>query len=134
MSEAGHQRVRTVSRQLATQDPSLSDLLDLAAHERPDPNWSPRIEHALNASLHRHTAAGAGGLELDDIHCTATLCQLSAIGSQATDDPDADWQRIMGEVMGEPWFAEQFDDASTSVTHDGTGVVYLTHLVRKPAG
>jgi len=133
MSEASRQRVATASKQLAEQDPALGDLVDLAAHEQPDPSWSPRIETALGASLYQHTAQAAGGLELGGIRCTATVCQLSAIGGQATDDPNADWQRIVGEVMSEPWFAQQFDDVSTSVTHDGTGVVYLTHLVRKPA-
>lgn len=131
MSQANRKRVDALAEWGASMESRLKDFHDLAISEKPDPRWSPQAESSLRSSLTQHTLKSAGGLEIDDVRCTATLCVLSATGGQHTEDPKANWQNVMQDMMGDAWFRERFADTSTSMINDGKGMVYLTYLIRK---
>jgi hypothetical protein len=56
---------------------------------------------------------------------------LVATGGMGTDIANADWQRLMAMIMGEPWFGANFSDTQSSMQGDAKGVMYITFFIRK---
>lgn len=130
-SDSGH-RVSKFAEGLAATSERQKEFLIIATKEEQDPSWSPRMQDALASSLRDHYG-NKGGLEVSDVRCTRSICTMSAVvASSASINQATDWQAVMGSVMNEPWFAEHFFDASTTMGMDDKGMVYLTYFVRKP--
>ena len=129
LTMANERRLDALAADLARREPRQRDFLQLAKSEERDPNWSGNMERMLQASIQNH-GSGLTGLEVGVPYCSRTLCKLVATGGRSTEDANANWQRLMGAVMSEPWFGQNFDDASTSVTGDAKGVMYITYFVR----
>ena len=129
LTMANERRLDALAADLAMREPRQRDFLQLAKSEKRDPNWSDNMERMLQASIQNH-GSELTGLEVGVPYCSRTLCKLVATGGRSTADANANWQRLMGAVMNEPWFGQNFDDTSTSVTGDAKGVMYITYFVR----
>lgn len=129
LTMANERRLDALAADLARRDPRQRDFLQLAKSEERDPNWSDNMERMLQASIQNH-GSGLTGLEVGMPYCSRTLCKLVATGGRSTDDANTNWQRLMEAVMSEPWFGQNFDDTSTSITGDEKGVMYITYFVR----
>lgn len=132
MSGESIRRVSAFAERLAATSERQREFLTLAAEEEPDPQWSQQMQDALAGSLRDHYG-DKGGLEVSEVRCTRSVCVMSAVVSDSSSLGQAtDWQSLIGSVMGEPWFPQQFFDASTTMGMDDDGMVYITYLVRKP--
>jgi hypothetical protein len=132
MSDDDIRRVSAFAERLAATSERQREFLTLAAKEEADPHWSQQMQEALAGSLGNHYG-DKGGLEVSEVRCTRSICSLSAVVSNSSSLGQAtDWQSLIGSVMGEPWFPQQFFDASTTMGADDDGMIYITYLVRKP--
>ena len=131
LSLSNERRLDVFSKDLALQSPAHSDLRDLGLNETQDPEWSDQVERLIQESVQRH-GTGMTGLQASLPHCTQTVCELMATGGFSSEATNADWQRLMGFVMNEPWFREHFIDTRTSVGGDAQGVMYISYFIRKP--
>lgn len=127
------ERVSKFAAGLAAQNERQRDFLSLATSEEADPQWSPQMEEYLAGSLREHYG-GMAGLEVSNVRCTRSICAMSAVANSSAITGASDWQSLMGSVMNETWFREQFFDASTSMGTDGRGLIYITYFVRKKDG
>lgn len=130
MSADNEKRVVKFADEMAAKDQRYADLKAMALSDGRDEEWSPRTESALMTSL-ASNGKGFGGLELGNVRCSRTVCALSATGGTSTESGNADWQRLTGSLMSEPWFGREFNDTATSMINDGSGMVYITYFIRK---
>ena len=133
MSGESTRRVSAFAERLAATSERQREFLTLAAEEEADPQWSQQMQDALAGSLRDHYG-DKGGLEISEVRCTRSICAMSAVVSNPILSGQAtDWQSLIGSVMGEPWFPQQFFDASTTMGTDDDGMIYITYVVRKPS-
>lgn len=130
MSADGIQRVSRFADGLAARNERQKEFLSLARNEAQDPEWSPQMQDALADSV-RDNFGQRSGLAVSDVRCTRTICTLSAVVGGSASSQASDWQALMRSVMNEPWFGDQFFDASTTMGTDDEGLIYLTYFVRK---
>lgn len=128
LTEEARDQLRDWAKQLAAHDATTEDLLELSEKEQADAD-SAYLESLIAASIRKHGATSVR-LRLDAPHCTRTLCSIRGIGTQNTQDPGADWQRLAMHVMSEPWFREYFADART-IVGGKKEMLYLTFFIRK---
>jgi hypothetical protein len=115
---------------IAKSDGRSRDFTVLAETEASDPDWSDAMERQLQRAI----AIRGGeftGIQTRPPHCTRSVCMLVATGAIGTEVTNADWQRLMGMVMNEPWFGGNFFDTQTSVHTDAQGTKYVTFFIRK---
>ena len=117
---------------LRKSDPLFDDLYKLLESEGRDENWSSIIEDSFNASL-RANGRGYGGLEVSEPRCSKSICYISAVARPGTSSrsSNSDWQRLIQSAYTEPWFAEKFVDASTTLGGDQRGTIYISFFERK---
>ncbi|MHC9083895.1 hypothetical protein ACYX7E_02530 [Luteimonas sp. RIT-PG2_3] len=131
MSAENARRVSRFSEGLAMNSERQKEFLTLATNEEKDPQWSPQMQSALTNALNNHYGQRSG-LEVSDVHCTRSICTISAVVKDSTSVGQAsDWQAWIGPVMNEPWFGDQFFDASTTMGTDDKGLIYVTYFLRK---
>lgn len=128
----GAKRIDVMVRRLSEANPEFIDLYTLAENEKPDLAWSPDLAEKIEVSLRSH------GLEYDALQigtpsCSATLCMVKAVALRGHADqlPASNWQRLVGSVFGESWFAENFMDAHTYLADDDIGTTYISIFERK---
>jgi hypothetical protein len=132
ISREGQVRVTAMGEDLRKADPLFNDLYTLLETEGRDANWSSTIEDSFNASL-RANGRGYGGLEVSEPRCSKSICYISAVvrpGASAKAN-NTDWQRLILNAYNEPWFAENFVDARTTVGGDKRGAIYISFFERK---
>lgn len=130
LSARNAQRVAAFAEHLAGLDAHQQDLLMLARQEKPDPRWSPQMEAALETTL-LGASASIAAMEVGQVHCSRSVCMLSATGGGYGQTPGTDWQGAMSRAMNEPWFRANFDDTSSTMHDDGQGLVHVTYFIRK---
>lgn len=131
MTAENARRVSRFAEGLAMNSERQKEFLTLATNEEKDPQWSPQMQSALTNALSHHCGQRSG-LEVSDVHCTRSICTISAVVKDSTSTGQAsDWQAWMGPVMNEPWFGDQFFDASTAMGTDDKGLIYVTYFLRK---
>jgi hypothetical protein len=132
LSAEGERRVDTFLAGLRTASSDAKDYETLGRSEPADPDWSPRLEALIQQVIERH-AREFGHLEISKPRCSKSLCMLTAVAT--TRNPQhvgrTDYQRLVGYMMQEPWFREAFFDASTTVSSDATGNVFVSYFIRK---
>lgn len=129
LTMAQEQRLETFVDALAEHHPSVRDFESLAQQEQKDPDWSAEVESLLANAMLRH-GAHLTVLHAGPPYCTRSICRMVATGGLDTSAANADWQGLMSKIMGEPWFAEHFVDASTTLQGGPEGVLYVTYFVR----
>lgn len=103
----------------------------LVANEAPDDEWSDTTKVRLEEAIGRHGARFTA-LHASAPYCTRTVCRVLATGGFDSDAPDADWQRLIGEVLRDPALRGAFtNDQHTMVGGDGKGVMFVTYLFRR---
>lgn len=131
LSQEDQARMDAMLGRLRRANSTIGEYEVLVESEPPDPEWSGRMEAMLRQALVRHGGAFTG-LGISAPHCTRSLCRLTAVARAATTErPDADWQRLVYRIAGDPWWQQEFFDVSTTVTNDGQGVLYVTYYLRK---
>lgn len=132
LSAEGERRVDKFLAGLRTASSDAKDYETLGRSEPADPDWSPRLETLIEQMIERH-AREFGHLEISKPRCSRSLCMLTAVAT--TRNPpqlaQADFQRLVGYMMQEPWFRESFFDASTTMAADATGDVFVSYFIRK---
>jgi hypothetical protein len=132
LSTEGERRVEKFLAGLRIASSDARDYETLGRSEPADPDWSPRLEALIQQTIERH-AHEFGHLEISRPRCSKSLCMLTAAGT--TRNPHllahADFQRLVGHMMQEPWFRASFFDASTTVAGDSTGNIYASYFIRK---
>lgn len=128
----GAKRIDLMVHKLSYANPEFIDLYTLAEKEKQDPAWSPDLAEKIEVSLRSH------GLEYDALQigtpsCSASLCMVKAVALRGYADqlPASNWQRLVGSVFGESWFAENFMDAHTYLADDDIGTTYISIFERK---
>ncbi len=132
LSAEGERRLDKFLAGLRATSTDAQDYETLGRSEPADPDWSPRLEALIQQAIDRH-AHEFGRLEIGRPRCSKSLCMLTAVAT--TRNPQqlaqADYQRLVGHMMQEPWFRESFFDASTTMASDATGLVYVSYFIRK---
>ena len=130
LSPSNEKRLELFANQMAEDNGRFRDFYTLARAEAADPEWSEAIEMQIQQSVAIHGAKFTG-IQTKTPHCSRTVCMLVATGGAGTEVANADWQRLMGMVMSETWFRENFSDTQTSVHPDRNEVLYISFFIRK---
>jgi hypothetical protein len=132
LSAEGERRVDKFLAGLRTSSTDAKDYETLGRSEPADPDWSPRLEALIQQVIERH-AREFSRLEISRPRCSKSLCMLTAVAT--TRNPQqlaqADFQRLVSYMMQETWFRESFFDASTTISTDAAGNVYVSYFIRK---
>ena len=124
------ERLDVFAKDLTARDGAFKDLLDLVRSEPRDPDWSDDVERRLQ-QLIAFRGARYTAIQTRPPRCSRTVCILVATGSLSSDAINADWQKLMGAVMNDPWFSQTFGDTRTALQGDAHGMLYITFFVRK---
>jgi len=132
LSAEGERWLDTFLTGLRAASADARDYETLGRSEPADPEWSPRLEALIQQAIDRQ-AHEFGRLEIGRPRCSRSLCMLTAVAT--TRNPQqlaqADYQRLVGYMMQEPWFRASFFDARTTVAADATGGVFVSYFIRK---
>ena len=132
----GFERVLIRRPDSGTNPNPAADLHARIAAEGRDAAWADQAEEEIRTyvegyldqhGLDRHS------IELDVVHCGATLCEIQAQAYQDDVGRAArDWQRVVPELMQGP-FSQDFHDVSTMVfSLENNRAGYVMFLNRKP--
>lgn len=132
LAQGDLQALATLDARADADGGALHDLLELSRHEPRDED-TRRLEAMLAAAI-RRLGDRYTRLRLAPPHCTASVCVIRGVGVGGTQDPRADWQRLSGALMNEPWFRDAFDDMHAMVGGEAGNTLYITVYARCAPG
>ena len=132
LSAEGERRLEKFLAGLRNSSTDAKDYETLGRSEPADPDWSPQLEALIQRTIERH-AGEFGQLEIGRPRCSRSLCMLTAVATARNPQQPGptDYQRLVSYMMQEPWFRESFFDASTTMSTDATGNVFVSYFIRK---
>jgi len=131
MSADNERRVAEAIPDMRLRDDHMDDLYTLLEGEGREPAWSDAAEERLAEFLRTH-GAGYVALEVSPPRCSATVCEMTAVArpGSGTDVPNANWQRLLGEMYGQDWFQRDFVDQRMTMTIVDGSALYVTTFMR----
>lgn len=131
MTAANADRVHRFAEEMAADSKfPLAEPWTRINSEPVDHGWADPIELQL-ADRIRALGRTQTALQLSEPRCFTSVCVILGNGGLSTEQPNADWQRLLYQVADEPWFQAHFIDLSTSMRAEEKGTMYVTYLLRR---